>query len=303
MHYSHERRKVGTARLCETYRLRWSPLWFDSMGRHYRPGWSGASNGKAGTMDDVMSTLTVGLEVEVTGGAEEAVEVAHDEGLTADDSLHSYHCDCSSCEHDEYRVNIVTAQNDCTVSGEFITRPIRMGDAGSWSDLERLSAVFAWTGAYADPHESTGCHVHVSAALLDTLPTVEDEDSGEGWDGREQLAQFFVPLQNDIAMYARGAVDRVRDYNHPIGTDPRYRPREGWLHLRRRSQTVEFRLWNGTTAAWRWRMYAGISSALVMAVVQQRPPVPNGTPVLEALAGLLDDETLALMERQAATPF
>jgi hypothetical protein len=175
-----------------------------------------------------------------------------------------------------------------------------MGDAGSWAQLEKAGAVFASVGAYADPEESTGCHVHVGAEGLDTLDNFELE--GYEWCGRERLAQFFHPLQKDIANYARGSVGAVRGYNRPIDASPRYRNREGWLHLRKGSPTVEFRLWNGTTTAWRWRMYAGISAALVLATMEGRPPADVGTPLTAALDGILDDETLALMVRQTQTP-
>ena len=248
-----------------------------------------------------LKALTVGLELEVTGGAREAVSLAYDRGLVASDYLHSYHCSCSDCEPDIDRATIATAQNDCTVDGEFITRPMFMGDTESWAQMERLAVVFAASGTYADPMESTGCHVHVGAEGLDLLDPIELED--REWCGRERLAQFFVPLQNDIGAYARGASHRVRGYNSPIGSSPRYRTREGWLHLRKGSPTVEFRLWNGTTAAWRWKMYAGISAAIVLATMEGRPPCPDGTTLVDALDGLLDGEMLELMERQMTTPF
>jgi hypothetical protein len=244
--------------------------------------------------------LTVGLEVEVTGGANDAVNLLHDENLVGDSYLHRYHCDCSSCEHSISRPNIFTGQEDCTVDGEFITRPVFMGDTGSWLALERAGAVFAYAGAYADPDESTGCHVHVGAEGLDDLGTIELD--GMDRHPRERLAQFFVPLQDDLRQYARGSVGKVRGYNRPIDSDPRYRNREGWLHLRTGSDTVEFRLWNGTTTAWRWRMYAGISAAMVLAVMEGRPPADHGARLTDALDGILDDETLALMARQASTP-
>ena len=249
----------------------------------------------------MMKALTVGLEIEITGGARDAVSRGYDMGLTGADSLHSYHCSCRTCTPDMDRDNILAAQEDCTVDGEFITRPIFMGDADSWALLDRASAMFARVGAYADPSENTGCHVHVGAALLDELPTVETDD-GEEWDGREQLAQWFIPLQEDLTNYARGLDDGVRDYNYPLDKCTRYRRREDWLNLRRRTPTVEFRVWNGTTAAWRWRMYAGISAAMVLATLEGRTPMPDGTLVRDALDGLLDDETLLLMALQEQTP-
>lgn len=241
----------------------------------------------------------VGIEIETSKHDEGLVRATFAAGLIAHGHKCGYHCGRSCCAHDEHRPNILTAQEDCSVASEFITRPIRLGNAGAWSQLQTFGGILAEHRAEADPMSNTGCHVHVDAAVLDALPTRNVRN--ERVDGREQLAQFFFPLQDSLEIFAGGALSSVRDYNQRITQSSSYRTRTQWLNLRRGTETVEFRLWNGSTSPWRWRMYAGISAGMVAAVadgkrIDGRRRVPTLT---KALRGYLDDETLDLMGRQA----
>jgi len=158
------------------------------------------------------------------------------------------------------------------------------------------------------PLEDTGCHVHVGAHVLDDMPSRElfEESTGVGeafeGDGREQLAQAFFYLQESFRPFASGSESEVRGYNRTIGWGRHYRCRSDWLNLNRHRQTVEFRLWNGSMTPWRWRMYAGISAAMVTAVADGLNPYVAceraNLPLADALREWLDSETLMLMGQQ-----
>lgn len=248
-------------------------------------------------------SLTVGLEIEVTGGGGDALERLW-EPLGIDRHPHAYHCSCrSQCSHDVDRPNIVTVQDDCTVEMEYITRPIVLGDSESWEALGMVGDVFRQSRTYADPMENTGQHVHVGAGYaLDELPERRARDH-EGVvfmaDGREQLAQYFIPLQEALRPYMAASVSDVRDYNHPLTRNRWNRDRQGWLNLNRGRQTVEIRGWNGSIVPWRWRMSAGISAAMCAAVLDGARPTRKAKPTLAGELGKhLDDETRELMSRQ-----
>ena len=252
-----------------------------------------------------MTTLdiTTGLELEVTGGGADALAMMW-ETLGIDRYPHSYHCPCrSQCDHDIDRPNVVTVQDDCTVEMEYITRPIRLGDADSWRELDYVGSVFRQARTYADPMANTGQHVHVGVGFdLDALPERRARDiDGTVFmaDGREQLAQFFIPLQEALRPYFAASVKDVRDYNHPLSRNRWNRDRTGWLNLNRGRKTVEIRGWNGSVVPWRWRMSAGISAAICAAVLDGARPTRKARPTLAGELGKhLDDETRELMSRQ-----
>lgn len=251
-------------------------------------------------MTDTLS-LSVGLEVEVTGGADDAAELMEPRGLIYDRERCDYHCRCMACAATFGRGNVFAFQDDCSVDGEFITRPFLLGDAATWDELRQASRCMTDAGAYASPMESTGCHVHVGAEQLHALPV--RYRNGERFDGFRQLEAVFFPLQETLVSYAAGSVETVRGYNYPI-RNPREcenRDRQQWLNLRGKTgPTVEFRLWNGSVTAWRWRMYAGISAAIVAATLDGARPSRKVRPLLtDALGSHIDSETRELMARQA----
>lgn len=277
------------------------------MVRFRRPAlaWTNVSRETIQKGSDIMTTLemTVGLEIETTGGGLDALSVIADM-VGIDRHPHSYHCDCrDQCEARFDRPNIVTAQDDCSVELEYITRPIVLGDSESWQELEEVGRVFRIHRTFADPTEDTGQHVHVGARnTLDLLPERSMPDGHGGRfmaDGREQLAQFFVPLQETLRPFFAASAEDVRHYNGPIGRSPRYRTRTGWLNLNYHRPTVEFRGWNGSVVPWRWRMSAGISAAMVAAVMDGARPTRKVRPTLVGVLGKhLDNETRELMTRQ-----
>ena len=249
--------------------------------------------------------LSVGLEIEVTGGGSDALQQLW-EPLGIDSHPHSYHCRCSwQCRPTFDRSNVVTVQDDCTVEMEYITRPIVLGDAASWAELGIVGEAFRQCRTYADPTANTGQHVHVGVGLaLDEMPLRRMRNPGNGEffaaTGREQLAQYFVPLQEALRPYMAASVSDVRAYNHPITKNPWYRPRTGWLNIGDTGdETVEIRGWNGSVVPWRWRMSAGISAAICAAVLDGARPTRKLKPTLAGELGKhLDDETRELMSRQ-----
>lgn len=249
--------------------------------------------------------LSVGLEIEVTGGGSEALDILW-EPLGIDSSPHSYHCHCTwQCRPTFDRSNIVTVQDDCTVEMEYITRPMYLGDSGSWAELATVGEAFRQCRTYADPAASTGQHVHVGVGeALDAMPMrkVRNVENGSWFwaTGREQLAQYFIPLQEALRPYFAAAAGDVRSYNHPLTKNPHYRSRQGWLNLNDTGEeTVEFRGWNGSVVPWRWRMSAGISAAICAAVLDGARPTRRLKPTLAGELGKhLDSETRELMSRQ-----
>ena len=241
-----------------------------------------------------------GIEIELTGYEPELIRAAYDAGLTANPHKCSYHCGYAGCcGHDENRANLLTVQDDCTVAAEFITRPFRLGDSEAWQKLELFSGLLTDFRAYAEPNDNTGCHVHIDAGVLDALPSRNVRN--KRINGREQLAQFFFPLQDSLEIFAGGQYNKVRAYNRRITQSDAYRARGEWLNLNPGRPTVEFRLWNGSVSMWRWRMFAGISAGMVAAVADGKTiDGRRKTPTLtQALRGYLDDETLDLIGRQA----
>jgi hypothetical protein len=248
-------------------------------------------------------SLTVGLELETTGGGSDALEIIAD-AIGIDHHPHPYHCGCrEQCDARIDRPNIVTAQDDCTVEMEFITRPMVLGDAQAWAELALIGEAFRQSRTYADPHENAGQHVHVGAgyALDELTPRRARDFDGEVFmaDGREQLAQLFIPLQEALRPYMAASVDDVREYNHPLSKNRWNRPRQAWLNLNYNRPTVEIRGWNGSIVPWRWRMSAGISAAMCAAVLDGARPTRKAKPTLAGELGKhLDDETRELMSRQ-----
>lgn len=72
-----------------------------------------------------------------------------------------------------------------------------------------------------------------------------------------------------------------------------------WLDIHRHSHTYEFRLWNATKAAWRIRLVAGLSVAMVNAAESGVDVTEHDTRSLEhVLAPWLDDEMWSGIIRQ-----
>lgn len=110
--------------------------------------------------------LTHGFEFEVWSRAEDVRERLYEQGLTACDELHGYHCDCDDCrvlpwtDEGEYRPYDLHAQTDSSCGGEFISRVL-----DSFEDTARIAAALtaAVRGGRAEINSHCGLHVHVDA--------------------------------------------------------------------------------------------------------------------------------------------
>lgn len=235
--------------------------------------------------------LRFGFEFEVSAGASDLARRLYSLGMLPYEGLHPYHCDCDECEADPNRAHVYHAQQDCTVAGEFISRPLHWGDDETHNAIATLSREAIAARATAD--RNAGCHVHVSAHLLDQSQ-------------RADIMRTMLAYLDEYGTLAGGKAKAVRGYNGTIDgfanywNDDRYllSGRSSWLN-NSGFNTVEFRLWNGTVTDWRVRMYAGVSLATVLAVLDGNVPDrnPNNT-LADHLADYLPDDVPELMKRQ-----
>lgn len=149
-------------------------------------------------------TRLFGFECEIAEGASDVLASLHSARLIPSARLHSYHCACEDCSHDPDRPNPLTAQEDCTVDGEVISKPLVYGS----DEADRTIAGMA--GALASgrgrPGDEAGFHVHVSH---------EDMSDGE----KVLLYRMFLRYQDDLAALASGQFGAVRDYNRPLAVE------------------------------------------------------------------------------------
>jgi len=281
--------------------------------------------------------MRLGIEVELTGGAHDAISVLCDEGLAAAGHLHDYHCNCDCCEYDRPAQYAWTGQEDCTVDGELISRILTWGD-DAWQAIAKLGNVLHEVRAEADPfgggnYDAAGNHVHVENVL----------DAN----GRRRLYRLFLRYGQeggDLELLASAASRDMRGYNsrvEPEHLNPRvwrrnsppdaavataewvhahrdgweatrpanwhkhdaYHGTEGWLRCNAHRRTIEFRLWNATTLAWRLHMHAGLSVAMVKFADDPHSPVVTARtarPLLALLDPYMDADTARYAQRQMA---
>src|SRR4051812_27869610 len=111
-------------------------------------------------------TRLVGMELEIGSGAKALADTLNAMGsryLPA--GVCDYHCGCSDCSHDPERYNLWTAQEDCSVDGEFISKPLAIY-SDAFEDAVRAmgEALFK---SRAIPDDSAGNHVHVDRRDFD----------------------------------------------------------------------------------------------------------------------------------------
>ena len=117
--------------------------------------------------------------------------------------MHSYHCSCEYCSPDPDRENPLHAQEDCTVEGEIITKPLVYGSREADRTIAGLAS--ALTTGRGQPGEGAGFHVHVEHNN-DEVALV-------------RLYRMFLRYQTDLAELASGQWGQVRDYNSPLTAD------------------------------------------------------------------------------------
>lgn len=266
-----------------------------------------------------------GSEHEFATGANPLARELHARNLTGEAQLHDYHCRCSLCDHSLDRANVFTAQRDCTVAIEVISKPLPFGSDEHFAAYEDLADAVATSGAGVA--SNAGNHVHVNR---------EDMDAAAEW----RLARILARYQEDLDYIARAGDSNVRGYNRRHVTDGRCScpalgqsepDRWGWRNnvrhevreclwaddaptttgdygpgffetgtwFRRCARTYEFRLWNATTVAWRMFLHSAMSVALVEAAVHGvvvNADDPRELP--EVIGEYLHPDALPLMVRQ-----
>lgn len=204
-----------------------------------------------------------GIELELNGGAQEVVAALYERRLIGDDSIHDYHCGCEHCDHWRGPQGApFTAQHDCTVAVELISRVLRHGAKNTSRYISALATCLMSARAVADATSGDGAgnHVHVDMRDLDNA-------------ARVRLLRLFGHHQDELGVLASGPDGHVRGYNRRLSPDDwqgvkpdsMYYGCHAWLSIGPHQETAEFRLWNSTRAEWRLRLHSDVSVALVNA--------------------------------------
>lgn len=146
-------------------------------------------------------TRLFGFECEVQRGVRDVLQFLSDKALIVGTRLHSYHCTCPDCQATPERSNPLHAQEDCTVEGEIISKPLHYGSDEADRTIAGLAE--ALSVGRGQPGTGAGFHVHVSH---------EDMDETQ----RVLLYRIFLRYQTDLAELASGQWGKVRDYNSPL---------------------------------------------------------------------------------------
>jgi hypothetical protein len=249
--------------------------------------------------------MLCGIEIEVANNGPSLASELSDRNLCGTDHLHEYHCRCRDvCDHDPARPYPWTAQQDCTASGEFISKPLEFNSPEFRDAIAGLSeAMLDLDVSPGRRGHNVGGHVHVDAADFGPANSVQ----------RWRLRRLFLLHQDELGLLASGSQREVRRYNEPMRTyyaddfwsdecgGSRRELVGGWLRSSS-VKTCEFRLWNSTRLEWRMHLHAGISVAMMTAALDWRnlPPVKrdDDTPLLDRLAPYMDERTAELAERQ-----
>lgn len=192
------------------------------------------------------------------GGPRDLINRAHANNLINDPQRHSYHCDCGDCDYTR-DAPLMTAQNDCTVGVEFVSRIIDLDnfdqaarDIDSWVQMMQH---WAEDGHWMpDGRATCGNHVHVSA----------DGDLAGRWEDSELRQRAFHNINAIYAAFdwidiADGGCGSIRGYNQKPQRDHDYGG--SWLSDRGYG-TFEHRLWNTPRDPQRLWAHLGISIGL-----------------------------------------
>lgn len=249
--------------------------------------------------------MNFGFELELRSNARPVVADLHSRGVCAVERLHAYHCDCPDCDYANDRY-LFTAQADCTVDGEMISKILTYGSDEHYRAVDEVTS--AMVRHNAKVHGDTGLHVHVGKDAFSTRRQ------------RRILFRLMARYWQELSELAAGGQDAVRGYNRPpsppesaltAGSRPQFYaegpfrwsstdfPHTGsWLA--NKENTYEFRLWNATRAAWRVNLAIGLSVAMTRAAVDRCDTTgPDDPRPLEAVIGpYMDDATWAGVIRQ-----
>lgn len=291
--------------------------------------------------------MRYGFEAEWAVGAGSLVAKLHEAGLCGMSELHNYHCRCEQCSFTSgfaYR-----AQRDSSCDGEIISSPFTYGDADDDDNVKALCD-FA-VDVDAEPGMSAGCHVHVNTSKLNAAskrdlaftafvlwePALMFLSAGRFAENRANNSMLSTSLalrnpygDNTISLNTSGGTrrptwmidDDLKRYD-PVDllNDINLRPllrhrafnsdRHANLNMNTGHPTWEFRLWNATRAAWRIKMFAGLSCAFMTPKVlidlldgwskdfqDYDPEDSEPATALVPIIGKHDSGLAALMERQ-----
>ena len=239
-------------------------------------------------------TRLCGFEYEVHGNGGKVAEHLYQMGAIPGVGLHHYHCHCHDCNYENHQY-LFAAQEDCTVSAEFVSKVLTFGSDRHKQAIKAITT--AAVKANADLSHASGMHCHVDRSDMDNAADV-------------RLCRLFARYSRTLAHLAAMARDSVRTYNggRP-NSDPdryginRYGERAygvgSWLS--NHENTWEFRLWNATKAPWRIHLATGMSVAMVEAAidgVEVKPPGPRGRRLSTLLANYWDHDTEEFYWRQ-----
>lgn len=202
----------------------------------------------------------------ISGNSGDLIDRFNRAGLIDGREQHDYHCDCSTCDYGR-SFPLMTAQTDCTVAVEFVSRICDLRDNDWLGDVQKLVNVMEkWKqdGHWMpDGTYSCGNHVHVS----------HQGDNDEEWPlaGDDRVKRHIDALYAvfDWHDVADGGCGHVRGYNRKPGKTDAY---GNWLSWR--DETAEHRVWNTPREPERLWAHIGLSIALTrwgFAVAQRLP--------------------------------
>lgn len=182
-------------------------------------------------------------------------------GLTSSDYLHDYHCNCETCSYTRSEP-IMCSQADGTVGAEMVSRILRCTNPDDLDELGRwVDFMQEWKnsgGWMPDGQASCGNHIHV-----ERLPGVYGQDYAERAVGAAYVAY-------DWRVVADGGCGALRGYNRKPGTDDWSYGTGSTNWGRRRTHTVEHRLWNTPRDPERLWVHVGLSIALTRWSIARR---------------------------------
>ena len=286
-------------------------------------GWSDRDatchlRGKRGIRLPNLTQTTFGFEAEFDNDVSPLASALAEMELSAEDHLHSYHCDCGSCEFGSYQPAF-RCQRDSSCGGEVISNILSTND---WDFALGLMTGLQSAAVATDvePGPLSGFHVHVDRRHLD------DTDLGRlTW-------QFMRYERMLLAHVALASMNATRGFNTSVCDSTRYDTsarennvlaavgfpdeddltdlgyfmrnnanRHGNLSMRSGHGTVEFRLWNSTRVAWRMEMFCRLSWLFAQPAFVQRLSdnlVVDSFDTFIACVGEFDVNTSALLLRQ-----
>lgn len=207
----------------------------------------------------------LGIEWEIASQGSEIAEMLYDANLSRTCDIHDYHCGCDHCASPQ----VWSFQTDGSLPDEGVelrSCPVQLNQLDSVLQVSQVEQTLRDSKARVT--KRCGLHVHVEASDLRTHQL-------------DVLNDLFVELQPALYRVAVGGFDchRGPEYCSPISkkekytllsqpvSNRRYYDRAKYFGLNLGAMpiqgTVEFRLWNSTRDAWRARLFAATSWALV----------------------------------------